>query len=185
MFISILSLIYAVIIGAFSRRFQGGLLSQWVGPIGGTQVARLIGAVMVASIVFFLSGNWLWAFGTVVAIFLGSTFGFPTGMLPRSPHPYVLVPGNVVVNTFGICLHGGLAVMVLSIGAEYVGLSPWWILAAGMLRGPAYLGATFWTPHIPSLGMINQMKQGGPIDPPAFAEFISGGLLGLAIWLTL
>jgi hypothetical protein len=188
-------LIAAALANAFGRRFAGGMLQQWIGPIGGTQVGRLVQAfiagctVAVTVLVLAPSGTQLdtlaavtsgFALATVVLTWIGATAGFPTGMLPRS-----------VKDVLGLCLHGLMAVTPLVLGllafgyiSGTTGLVWWWLIGAGLLRGPFYALATLWTPHAPALGLINLRFQGGPMDPPAWAEFWSGGALGIALVLT-
>lgn len=163
-----------VVANAFGRRFAGGLLSQWVGPIGGTQVARLAQAAIVGASVFSLGAPWPWAAAAVPLAFVGATAGFPGGMMPRT-----------VLQALGTAAHGLMATGPLALGAWWVGL-PWhWLLLAGLARMPAYVIAQQWTPHCPALGLINLQREGGPIDPPPWAEFLSGAALGAALAWTL
>lgn len=162
-----------VVANAFGRRFAGGLLSQWVGNIGGTQVARLAQAAIVGVSVLALGGHWTWALAAVPLTFAGATAGFLTGMLPRRP-----------VDALGLLVHGLAAVAPLAAGAWWVGL-PWWpLVVAGVARVPFYCVAPLWTPHLPVLGLINLRSQGGPIDPPPWAELLSGAALGVALVAT-
>jgi hypothetical protein len=163
-----------LVANAFGRRFAGGLLSQWVGPIGGTHVARLVQAVILGASAWALGAPLLFAALAPVAAFLGATAGFPTGMLPRRP-----------TDALGLLAHGLMAVGPLAVLAWWCGL-PWgWLVAAAVARVPAYCIAPVWTPHCPALGLINLRSQGGPIDPPPWAEFLSGAALGLALVLTM
>lgn len=74
-----------IVANGFGRRFAGGLLQQWLGPIGGTLVARAAqGAIVGASV-----GALAWWPGVALALawwaplvaaaaaFLGATWGFP------------------------------------------------------------------------------------------------------------
>jgi hypothetical protein len=162
-----------IVVNAFGRRFAGGLLSQWIGPIGGTQVARLVQAVIVGASIAALAPVWWWGAAAVPFAFAGATAGFygRAGMMP--PHP--LYPG--------VLAHGLLAVAPLVLGAWWLGLAWWWLVAAGVLRAPAYWLAQVWSPHCPALGLIDRRRQGGAYDPPPWAEFMSGAVLGLALVL--
>lgn len=163
-------IIAAIIANAFGRRFAGGLLGQWLGNIGGTQIARLAQAAIVGATVTALAPVWWWGLAAVPLTFLGATAGFPTGMVPKT-----------LRDMAGLVAHGLMAVGPLAVGAWWVGADWWWILAAGLLRAPAYWLATLWQPSIPALGL----NPDGIPDPPALAEFYAGGLLGLGIALAL
>jgi len=165
-----LILLAAIIANAFGRRFAGGLLSQWVGPIGGTQVARLVQAAIVGATVAALAPVWWWGLAAALLAFAGATAGFPTGMVPRR-----------AVHYLGLVAHGLMATVPLAAGAWWVGAGWWWLLAAGVLRAPVYGLATLWQPHVPALGLTPD----GLPDPPAWAEFWAGGLLGAGLALAL
>jgi hypothetical protein len=177
----------AVIANAFGRRFAGGLLAQWAGSrLGGTHVARLAQAAIAGATVAAFAPAWWWGLAAIPAVWAGATMGFGKGgMVPRDL-------GDVLDLAV---VHGlaSVAPVAALLAALHVGHSGWtlapvqaalWLSVAGLLRGPAYWLATLWTPHCPALGLINRRSQGGPIDPPPFAEFIAGGLLGLAIALS-
>lgn len=166
----ILAAIVSVVVCAFARRFAGGLLGQWLGPIGGTQVARLAGASMVGAVVAWWAPAAWWGLAAVPLVFLGSTAGFPTGMVPRSWR-----------DGAGLVAHGLMALAPLALGAWAAHASPWWLLGAGVARAPCYWLATLWQPYCPALGL----NPDNAPDPPAFAEFMVGGLLGAAIVATL
>lgn len=170
-----------VVANAFGRRFAGGLLSQWIGPIGGTQVARGVQAAIAGATILALTGDFPLSGGIALCTFLGATAGFPGpgGMLPAKPWAR------------GVVAHGALAVAPLVAGVVF-----WaWttgapfplpgviaLACAGAVRPLAYWGAQFWTPHCPGLGLVNLRASGGPIDPPPWAEFLSGGALGAALY---
>lgn len=186
----------AFIANAFGRRFAGGLLGQWFGNIGGTQVGRLAQALIAGGTVIGVGAwllhqgqpafPWWWAPLVAAGTFAGATMGFGrTGMVPRGL-------GDVLDLSV---VHGLLAIApivavlvvadLLTPGAVVVGSKLVWIVAAGLARGPIYWLATLWTPHLPALGLTNRRREGGPIDPPPWAEFLSGGALGAALVLAL
>jgi hypothetical protein len=168
----IISAFSSVIVNAFGRRFAGGLLGQWFGYIGGTQVARLVQALLAGGTVAVLGPVWWWGAPAAALVFFGATAGFP---------PCGMVPKNAP-DVGGISqMHGWAALGPLALAAAVVGL-PWWpLVLAAFLRGPCYWLATLWQPHVPVLGL----NPDGIPDPPAIAEFYVGALFGLAIWLTL
>ena len=172
--ITVLITFIAIIANAFGRRFAGGLLGQWFGNIGGSQVGRLVQAFIVGLTVTALAPVWWWGLVAVPLAFLGATAGFPTGMIPKS-----------WLDGLGLVGHGLMAVAPLALGAWYVGLDWWWLVGAGVLRSPAYWLATRYVPHIPQLGLISVNTGNGQMyDPPPLAEFYVGGLLGYALVLT-
>ena len=178
-----LHMLAAVVANAFGRRFGGGLLGQWLGDIGGTQVARLAQAAMAGGTVAALAPVWWWGLAVVPAVWLGATMGFGrAGVVPRGL-------GDVIDLAV---VHGlvSVAPLALTLGGLH-----WWrggmtwapvlaalvVLGAGLLRGPAYWLATLWQPHAPALGL----NRDGIPDPPAWGEFLSGGLLGAGMFLAL
>ncbi|CAB4137742.1 hypothetical protein UFOVP326_68 [uncultured Caudovirales phage] len=209
-----LGLVVAIAANAMGRRFAGGLLGQWFGNIGGTQVARasqaviagatVLGAVAWASYAGVEGPPAWWALPVAVAVFVGATIGFGRqGMIPRgfgdaldlaivhgaaslAPLAVVMV-GLVVFRDLAplaasdppalVLLLAGLLAVGEAFGVALV------LLVAGLVRGPIYWLATLWTPHIPALGLINLRAEGGPIDPPPWAEFWSGATLGAALWV--
>ena len=177
-------IIAAIIANAFGRRFAGGLLGQWLGNIGGTQVGRLAQAAIVGVTVTALAPVWWWGLAAVPLTFLGATWGFPR--FRTDPHFMLDMKAShmvpvVPLDAAGLALHGFVATLPLTLGAAYVDADWWWLLAAGLLRAPAYWLATLWQPSIPALGL----NPDGIPDPPALAEFYAGGLLGLGIALAL
>lgn len=173
--------ILAIIANAFGRRFAGGLLGQWFGNIGGTQVARLAQAAIAGGTVALLAPVWWWGLVALVATWVGATIGFGRqGMIPRGL-------GDVIDLAL---VHGGASVAPLALA---LGGLTWWhggmtwapvlaamaVLLAGLARGPLYWLATLWQPHIPALGL----NRDGLPDPPAWAEFMAGGALGAALVL--
>lgn len=180
------SVLGSFVVGGLGRRIAGGLLQQWVGPIGGSHVGRLVFGVMVGAMVALLAPVWWWGLCVVPAVWVGMTFGFPKcGMWPRNAQDVLAIAVR----------HGLLAVLplfaLLAGLMIWSGINPLWTLLipiAGLLRGPFYWLATLWTPHMPALGLINLRSQGGPIDPVGWAEIWSGGFMGVAVllafWMT-
>lgn len=176
-----MTIILAMIANAFGRRFAGGLLGQWLGNIGGTQVARLAQAVIAGGAVAALAPAAWWGLVAIPAVWAGATLGFGRqGMIPRGLGDVIdlsLVHGLPSVAPVGAVLaalhlwHGGWA------------LEPLWaflaVAVAGLARGPAYWLATLWQPCAPVLGL----NRDGIPDPPPLAEFYSGALLGLGLAL--
>lgn len=89
-----------------------------------------------------------------------------------------MVPRNAR-DLAGLAAHGLMALGPLAIGAALAGAGWWWLVAAGLLRAPAYWLATFWQPRIRALGL----NPDGIPDPPALAEFYAGGMMGAAVVL--
>jgi len=161
-------LIVGTIVGALARRMAGGVVEQWIGAPIGTHAARLIQASLMAWLaVFVASGPGYVPLGVMVLTFIGATAGFPTGMVPRA-----------VIDAFGLALHGLMACGPLALGAWLIGLSPVWLIAAGLARAPAYWAAMLWPLHWPPLGLLRH-------DPPPTGEVYSGAALGAALVLTL
>ena len=166
----------AVIANAFGRRFAGGLLGQWFGNIGGTQVARLAQAVIAGATVAALAPAAWWGLVVIPAVWAGATLGFGrAGMIPRGLGDVIdlsLVHGLASVAPVGAALavlhlwHGGWGWTALGAFLAVAG--------AGLARGPAYWLATLWQPCVPALGL----NRDGVPDPPPLAEFYSGALLG-------
>jgi hypothetical protein len=179
-----------VIANAFGRRVAGGLLSQWVGPIGGTQVARLVQAAIVGASVLVLGGPWEWALAAVPLAFAGATWGFP-GFDLRPPFVHFGVSrmeARNLLDTVGLSVNGLAACAPLAAGAWWVGLPVWPLLLAGVARGPAWWLAWLACPRLRWLGTEKWVEQ--PIArwvlmPTALAELYSGAALGLALVLTL
>lgn len=169
----------AIIVNAFGRRFAGGLLGQWFGDIGGTQVARLVQAIIAGATVAAVAPVWWWGPAIIPAIWIGATMGFPgCGMIPRKAVDVVAIAfrhGLAAV----LPIIAGLAALDWLVGGAGLGL--WWLVAAGLARGPFYWLATLWQPHIPALGL----NPHGTADPPAWAEFWAGGALGAGLVLAL
>jgi len=166
--------ILAIIANAFGRRIAGGLLQQWVGPIGGSHVGRLVMGAIAGATVTAFAPVWWWGLAAIPAVWAGSTFGFPRcGMVPKNAFDV----GALAVR------HGLLAVLPLAVllGALAGPVAALPVVVAGLLRGPCYWLATLWQPYVPVLGL----NPDGLPDPPAIAEFYSGGLLGLAIVVAL
>lgn len=160
----ITSLIVLVLCG-FSRRFGGGLLQQWVGPIGGSQVGRAAQAAMVGASVFLLGAGLPSTAAASALTFLGAQAGFPSGMVPKT-----------LKDVGGLLEHGWCAVGPLALGAAAAGLPYGFLLGAVVARPLCYYGATLWQPYVPVLG-LNPDKLP---DPPAFAEFGVGLAMGIA-----
>lgn len=177
-----LTFILAIIANAFGRRFAGGLLGQWFGNIGGTQVARLAQAAIAGGTVALLAPAWWWGLPATAAVWAGATIGFGRqGMVPRGLGDAIdlaLVHGAVSVLPLAVVLVG---LDILTPGPVVVGSKAAWILDAGLARGPIYWLATLWQPRIPFLGL----NRDGLPDPPAWAEFWVGGALGAALVLAL
>jgi hypothetical protein len=179
-----------VIANGFGRRFAGGLLSQWVGPIGGTQVARVCQALIVGLSVLVMSGLWEWALAAVLLAWVGATWGFPEFNL-RPPFVHFeesRMEARNLLDTIGLSLNGVVACAPLALGAWWVGLSPWFLLMAGVARGPAWWLAALVCPRWRWLGTEKWVEK--PVArwvlmPTALAEFYSGMALGLGIVLTL
>lgn len=179
-----------VIANGFGRRFAGGLLSQWVGPIGGTHVARAIQAAIVGTSVFLLGGRWEWALAAVPLTFAGATWGFP-GYSLRPPFIDFRVSRMEArgwIDTIGLALNGFVACAPLAAGAWWVGLPVWPLLLAGLARGPAWWLAWIACPRWRWLGTEKWVEQ--PIArwvlmPTALAEAYAGAALGLGLVLTL
>lgn len=182
----------AFIANAFGRRFAGGLLGQWFGNIGGTQVGRLAQALIAGGTVIGVGAwllhqgqpafPWWWAPLVAAGTFAGATMGFGrTGMVPRGL-------GDVLDLSV---VHGLLAIApivavlvvadLLTPGAVVVGSKLVWLVAAGLARGPIYWLATLWQPTVPALGF----NKGLLPDPPAWAEPWVGAGMGLGLGLAL
>jgi len=177
-----IALTLAVIANAFGRRFAGGLLGQWFGNIGGTQVARLVQALIAGATVAALAPAWWWGAYLVPFVFLGATMGFPpSGMIPRSArHVLDIAVRHGLASTAPIAL--GLALChFMALGFGWGAASAAWVLVAGLARGPIYWAATLWQPCVPVLGL----NPDGLPDPPAWAEFWAGGALGAGLALAL
>ena len=174
-----IELITAVIANAFGRRFAGGLLGQWFGWIGGSQVGRLAQAVVVGGTVATLAPVWWWGLAAVPLSLAGAIWGFPT--ITRR-WPFINLRSNMVpknwLEVLSLSINGVIACAPLALGAWWISGGWWWLLAAGLVRGPAYWLATFWQPRILMLGLI-------PGDPPPSAEFYVGGALGLGLFAAL
>lgn len=163
-----LSLILAALAGALARRLAGGV----VRIPGGTLVARAAGgAVLAAGLLWaaWTAGAPLWLPAVAGVLFwCGMASGFPPGgMVPRS-----------IAHAGAISLRvGGALALVPAVGAAWLGMTWWPLVAAGAAVGPIYWAATLWQPTIPALGF----NKGGLPDPPAWAEPWAGAGLGLAL----
>jgi hypothetical protein len=165
-----------VLANALGRRIAGGVLSQWVGPIGGTQVARLVQAVILGASVAVLAPVWWWGLPAAAVCFCGAVWGFPRWFPPdfRASH---MVPRDAA-DAAGIAVNGMIACAPLAAGAALAGVAWWPFVAAGLARGPFYWLAAQWSPDVPWLGVFRR-------DPPPFAELLSGAALGAAVVLAL
>jgi hypothetical protein len=194
---SLILLTAAVIIAnGFGRRFAGGLLSHWVGDIGGTLVARLVqGAIVGGSVLALIrltpygAGPAWWAAAAVALSFAGAAWGFPS-LVPRWPfvdfNRSNMVPAGPL-DTLALSLNGAIACAPLALGAWAVGLSPWWMLAAGLARGPAYWIAAAYTPAWRWMEFEEWLpdQKRWILQPTALAEFYSGMALGAGLIRTL
>lgn len=170
----------AAVVNAFGRRFAGGLAAQWAGhKLGGTQVARAMQASLAGATVAVLAPAWWWSVPAALATFAGATAGFGrVGMLPRTWRDV----GMLAV------VHGAVALapLALVIGALWAWAGLWeraalaaaTLMVAGLARGPIYWAAQQWQPHVPALGL----NPDGIPDPPPWAEFWCGAVLGAALW---
>ena len=178
-----ITFILAIIANAFGRRFAGGLLGQWFGNIGGSHVGRAVQAVIAGATVALLAPAWWWGGPVAVAVFAGATMGFPRiGMVPRSVADVVAIS---VRHGLPATLPVWAVLVVLAPGQPWALWAGVWLALAGILRGPIYWAATLWTPNIPALGLVNLRDLGGPLDPPPWAEFWAGGLMGAALVMAL
>jgi hypothetical protein len=187
----------AVIANGFGRRFAGGLLQQWLGPIGGTQVGRLVQAAIAGASVAVLAWHagqallpiWWVPLAAAAAVFVGATWGFPRYALRwpflnlRASH---MVPEGLG-DTIGLSLNGIAACAPLALLAWWLGLDWWWLVAAGVVRGPAYWLAAAALPPWRWMGFRwFAPDQGRDIPmPTALAEFYAGAALGLGLVLAL
>lgn len=164
-----------VLANAFGRRFAGGLLGQWFGNIGGSQVGRGVQALIAGCTVAVLAPAWWWGCPVALGVFLGATLGFPRcGMVPKSAAD---VGAIAVRHGMAATLPVWAALAVLAPGHPWTLWAALWLALAGLARGPAYWLAARWSPHIPALGLLRH-------DPPPWAEFMSGWALGAALVLT-
>lgn len=182
-----LQLIFSAIVNAFGRRFAGGLLSQWVGRIGGTQVARLVQAALVGLTVAFLAPAWWMGAAAIPLAFSGAVWGFPVYLLQW---PFIelrrsnMVP-TTAMETVSLSINGMIACAPLALGAWWIEMSWWWLLIAGLGRGPVYWLAAAFTPPWRWMGFEEWAgdQQRWILQPTALAEAYSGALLGVGIVL--
>jgi len=187
-----------VIANGFGRRFAGGLLSQWIGPIGGTQVARLAQAAIVGGSVLVLGAPWPWALGAVPLAFAGATWGFPRYLwhppfirfkrLDDRKKNESVMEARSFIDTIGLSVNGVVACAPLAAAAWWVGLPVWPLVLAGIARGPAWWLAWIACPRWRWLGTEKWVEQ--PIArwvlmPTALAEFYSGAALGAGLIATM
>lgn len=189
--------ILVIALNAFGRRFAGGLLSHWVGPIGGTQVARLAGGAMCGASVYALSRDPLWSGAAVLLFFCGQAmWGFPR-YLPSFPFirfrkpqsggsESMMVPEGLV-DTIGLSVNGVIACLPLALGAWWAGLPWWWVLAGGAVRGPTYWLAAACTPRWRWAEFEVWAEDQGRwiLQPTAVNEFYAGAGTGLGLILAL
>lgn len=187
----------AIVANGFGRRFAGGLLSQWLGPLGGTQVARAAQAALVAASVVALAwvaqdapGLAWWApLPAAAATFLGATWGFP-GYSLRWPFIDMRVSRMVarnLVDTIGLSINGIVACAPLAACAWAIDMPAWPMLLAGIARGPAWWIAAAWVPHLRWMGFwwfAPDQNRWIPM-PTAVAEFYSGMAVGAGLVATL
>lgn len=193
-----------IIANGFGRRFAGGLLGQWLGPIGGTQVARTvqstIAAGSVAALAWWasLAPQMLWWLvpAAAVATFVGATWGFPRYLWPP---PFIrftkpdgqnesVMEARSLIDTIGLAINGVIACCALAIGAWALSMSPWWLVLAGVLRAPAWWAAAIACPDIRWMGFWKHVDTPYPRwipMPTALAEFYSGMALGAGLSLTI
>lgn len=167
-----IKLIVLALANAAGRRFQGGLLGQWLGNIGGTHVGRLVMAAIAGASIAWAAPVWWWGLVAVPALWAGSCFGFPQcGMMPKNTYDV----GAIAVR------HGlvSVAPLLVVLAVLYPSWGLAWIAAGGLLRGPIYWAACLWQPYCPALGF----NPDGLPDPPAWAEPWVGLTLGISIWL--
>lgn len=202
----VLKLAYAALMCGFARRVAGGLLSQHLGPIGGTQVARLAQALMVAGVVLLLvpygaiqspmilggmaeMPRIVFPFAVILSVFLGATWGFP---LYQTRWPFVnlavsdMIPNNWI-ETLGAGVNGVIAAAPLAGVFWLYGLPGWILLLPCAFRGVTYHLAAAYTPAWRWMGFEEFAKDQGRwiLQPCALNEFYSGALMGLGIWLVM
>jgi len=190
-----------IVANGFGRRFAGGLLSQWLGPIGGSQVGRGAQAAIAGASVAVMAWNGLlpplgalwaaWALvaATMAATFLGATWGYP-GYSLRWPFIDMRVSRMVarnLVDTIGLAVNGMMACSALAACMWAVGMSPWPMVLAGLARAPAFWLAAAWCPDWRTMGfwkLVHDPVRWIP-QPTAMAEFYSGMALGAGLVATL
>lgn len=183
--ISYLMLLIAPVLSGFGRRFQGGLLSQWCNKDLGDVPVRILWGLICAAIAFIFSASLLLSAIIGIGIFVGSTLGYwgsmKAGTLSGGHSLFLGYSSKLFWKDMGfLTLHGFLGTIIPTIAIWWFGFTWWPILIAGLLCGPLYRLAYIWTWNIPVLGCLNNEKD---FDPPPTAEFLYGGLIGLALTL--
>lgn len=188
----------------FGRRFAGGLLSQWLGVDIGTGVARAVQSAIAAGSVAGLAWGaglaphmaWWVVPAVAAATFVGTTWGFPRYLWhppfirfrkPDGQNESVMEARNLI-DTIGLAINGVIACGALALGAWALGMSPWWLVLAGVLRAPAWWAAAIACPDIRWMGFWKHVETPYPRwipMPTALAEFYSGMALGGGLSLTI
>lgn len=168
-----MGLLMCALANAAGRRLAGGLLGQWFGDIGGTQVGRAVQAAIAGATVAALAPAWWWGGPVALGVFAGATMGFPRcGMVPRSAADVLAIAWR---HGLMATLPVWAALVILAPGQPWPLWAGLWLALAGLVRGPAYWLAARWSPHVPALGLLRH-------DPPPFSEILSGAALGAALW---
>lgn len=162
-------------LGAFGRRWSGGLLSDWLHFDIGTQGGRAVWGACLACVAALAGAPW-W-----LALALGA--GFPIGSAIRGNSPGMGVTGLADVGW--LTLHGA-AVVALPAAVAFAAigspLAVWPLLLAGALCAPCYIVTHQWPLTAPWLGC----DAAGPRDKrTATAEMLWGAVLALGVAGTL
>jgi predicted membrane channel-forming protein YqfA (hemolysin III family) len=171
-------IIASAVMGGMGRRFAGGLLGQWIGPVVTTQVARLSWGLLCALCALLAGAPSLHALAIIPCIWLGSIFGYFGSMTAgHQPGKTALIDGLLLL------AHGIAGVLPLAIGAKLLGYPVSGLLFAGVLCPAAYFLAWAFPLQVPVLGCYcNDPKF--QTDPPPTAELIWGAAIGVAIAAT-
>lgn len=191
-----IALLLSAIVGAFGRRFDGGLLSQWLGFSIGTQGGRAVWGIMTAIIALFTNlvfhGTWIWLPSLLigVGIVLGSIlFGYYDALnsglsVGGRSGPFIL--SEFIHDNLLMTLHGIGGTLFPALVVWWFGYNFWWLVIAGLLCSPLYVLA-FWKPwNVKWLGCINDptIIANNGIDAPPTGELYWGAAVGIATCLT-